>query len=82
MLTGTLPSLSRAAARELVLGAGGTVRDGVSRRTDYLVVGADPGGKLDDALRLGVRRIDERGLLRLVRSTPTGPGAARRARSA
>lgn len=74
--TGTLPTLGRTEASALVESLGARVSDTVSAATDYLVVGADPGSKLDRARRLGVRRIDERALLRLARQ-----GAAKRVRS-
>ncbi|MEW6270202.1 MAG: NAD-dependent DNA ligase LigA [Thermodesulfobacteriota bacterium] len=68
VLTGTLSGLTREAARDLIVAAGGAVSDAVSRSTDYVVVGAEPGSKLEQAQRLGVRRLDQRGLLRLARA--------------
>ena len=67
VLTGSLPTLSREAARELVEGHGGRVASSVSKKTDYVVVGEAPGSKADDARRLGVTILDEAGLLALVR---------------
>jgi len=68
VLTGTLPSMAREEARELVESAGGKVSGSVSRKTDYLVAGADPGSKYDRALELGVTILDEAGLLALTRA--------------
>jgi DNA ligase (NAD+) len=59
VVTGTLPTLSRDAARELVVQHGGRFTSAVSRKTDYVVVGEAPGSKADDARRLGVKIIDE-----------------------
>jgi DNA ligase (NAD+) len=66
VVTGTLPTLSRDAARELVVRHGGRVSTSVSKKTDYVVVGEAPGSKADDARRLGVKTIDEAELLALV----------------
>jgi DNA ligase (NAD+) len=66
VLTGTLSGLTREQARRLIEARGGRVADTVSRRTDVVVVGAEPGQKLDAARRLGVRTVDERGFRRLV----------------
>ena len=67
VMTGSLPTLSREAARELVEGHGGRVASSVSKKTDYVVVGEAPGSKAGDARRLGVTILDEAGLLALVR---------------
>ena len=66
VITGTLPTLGRTEAKELVEGAGGKVTDSVSKNTDFLVVGADAGSKLDKAKALGVEAIDEAELLRRI----------------
>jgi DNA ligase (NAD+) len=66
VITGTLPSLSRVKATELIEGAGGRVTDSVSKKTTAVVVGADAGSKLAKAKDLGVRVIDEAELLRRV----------------
>jgi DNA ligase (NAD+) len=70
VITGTLPSLSRPKAGELIEDAGGRVTDTVSRKTTALVVGADPGSKLERAQALGVPVIDEAELLRRVARKP------------
>jgi len=80
VVTGTLPTLSRDAARELVVRHGGSMTSAVSKKTDYVVVGEAPGSKADDARRLGVKTIDEAELLGLVemggaRRTPQAPHA-------
>jgi DNA ligase (NAD+) len=67
VLTGTLPGLTREEARELIERGGGRVTGSVSRKTDYVVVGASPGSKADDARRLGVTVLDEPALLALVK---------------
>lgn len=59
VLTGTLPRLTRDEARSLIEAAGGRVTGSVSKKTDYVLAGADPGSKLDKANELGVPVIDE-----------------------
>ena len=70
VVTGTLPSLSRAKAAELIEAAGGTVVDSVSKKTTALVVGADAGSKLERAKALGIPILDEAELLRRARAKP------------
>jgi DNA ligase (NAD+) len=69
VVTGTLPTLSRAQATELIESNGGRVTSGVSKATTYLVVGEDAGSKLDKARALGVKTIEEKELLELVRAS-------------
>lgn len=59
VLTGTLPTLSREQASEMILKAGGKVSSSVSKKTDYVLAGENPGSKLDKARGLGVKVIDE-----------------------
>jgi DNA ligase (NAD+) len=66
VLTGTLPNYSRDQARELIEAAGGKVAGSVSKKTDYVVAGADPGSKHDKAVELGIEILDEDGLKRLL----------------
>jgi DNA ligase (NAD+) len=65
VLTGTLPNLKREEAAAKIEAAGGKVSGSVSKKTDYVVAGAEAGSKLDKAQKLGVKIIDEAGLLRL-----------------
>ena len=70
VLTGTLPTLSRERATELIETAGGNVTGSVSGKTAYVLVGEEPGSKLAKAQRLGVPTIDEEGLRRLLVERP------------
>ena len=69
VLTGTLPTLSRGQAAELLESAGGRVAGSVSKKTDAVVAGTEAGGKLEKAQALGVEIIDESELLRRVGRT-------------
>jgi DNA ligase (NAD+) len=66
VLTGTLPNLAREDAKAKIESAGGKVTGSVSKKTDYVVAGADPGSKLDKANELGIVVIDEEKLLELL----------------
>jgi DNA ligase (NAD+) len=67
VVTGTLPSLSREAAKALIVENAGKVTDSVSKSTSYVVVGEAPGSKLEKAKSLGIPTLDEAGLRTLVR---------------
>lgn len=66
VLTGTLPDLTRDAAAEMIEAAGGKVAGSVSKKTSYVVAGADAGSKLAKAHELGVPVLDEAGLLKII----------------
>jgi DNA ligase (NAD+) len=66
VLTGTLPNLTRPDATARIEAAGGKVTGSVSKKTDYLVAGEDPGSKLTKAQELGTEVLDEEGLLALL----------------
>jgi DNA ligase (NAD+) len=66
VLTGTLPSLTREEATEMIQAAGGRVTGSVSRKTDYVVAGESAGSKLAQAEKLGVPVLDEDGLRALL----------------
>jgi DNA ligase (NAD+) len=70
VLTGTLTLLSRDEAAQAVVARGGKVTSAVSRKTDYLVVGADAGSKLEKARGLGVAVLDEDAFRRLLGENP------------
>jgi DNA ligase (NAD+) len=67
VLTGTLSHYSREEATSSIEQAGGRVTGSVSKKTDYVVAGADPGSKLDKARSLGIKTIDEVGLVKLLK---------------
>lgn len=67
VLTGTLPNLSRDQVQEKIEALGGKVSGSVSKKTDYVVAGSDPGSKYIKAQTLGVKLLDEEGLLALLK---------------
>ncbi|MCP4043015.1 MAG: NAD-dependent DNA ligase LigA [Gammaproteobacteria bacterium] len=67
VLTGTLENMTRAEAKERLMARGAKVSGSVSRKTGYLVAGADPGSKLAKAEKLGIEILDEAGLLALLK---------------
>ena len=66
VLTGTLAHFTRDEAKKMIEDAGGKVTGSVSKKTDYVVAGADAGSKLDKAKELGVKVIDEKEMEQLV----------------
>ncbi|MGH2712422.1 MAG: NAD-dependent DNA ligase LigA [Thermoleophilaceae bacterium] len=76
VLTGTMPNLTRPEATRRIENAGGKVTGSVSKRTDYVVAGADPGTKLTKAQELGIEVLDEDGLLALLPEDAPSDGNA------
>jgi len=76
VLTGTLPTLSRDAAKDLIEAAGGKVSGSVSKKTHYVVAGEEAGSKLDKARELGLTVLDEAGLQALLAAAPSDDGSA------
>jgi len=74
VVTGTLPGYSRDEASLAVTSRGGKVTGSVSKRTDFVVVGANPGSKYEKAVTVGVPVLDESGFEVLLNE---GPDAAR-----
>jgi DNA ligase (NAD+) len=66
VLTGTLPTLSRDEAKDMIEAAGGKVSGSVSKKTHFVVAGEEAGSKLDKARELGIALLDEAGLLELL----------------
>ena len=66
VLTGTLPTLSREQAKEMLEAAGAKVAGSVSKKTDYVVAGAEAGSKLAKAEELGIKILDEDGMRKLL----------------
>jgi DNA ligase (NAD+) len=71
VLTGTLPSMSRTQAKELIEAAGGKVSGSVSKKTSFVLAGEEAGSKLEKANKLGISVIDEAGLIALLESSET-----------
>jgi DNA ligase (NAD+) len=62
VITGTLPGMGRDDAKDLIEAAGGKVAGSVSKKTSFVLAGAEAGSKLDRALALGITVLDEAGL--------------------
>ena len=67
VITGTLSSMSREAAREKIVSLGGHTTESVSAKTNYVVVGADPGSKAEKARALGVKALTEKEFIALIK---------------
>ena len=67
VLTGTLPSMGREEAKALLLAQGAKVASSVSKKTDYVVAGAEAGSKLEKAQALGIKIIDQEEMLELLK---------------
>jgi DNA ligase (NAD+) len=65
IITGTLESMPRSAAEKWIAELGGSIASSVSKKLDYLVVGADPGSKLAKARKLGIQEITEKQLMEM-----------------
>jgi DNA ligase (NAD+) len=72
VLTGTFPTLSRDQAKDLLEAAGAKVAGSVSKKTDYVVAGAEAGSKLEKAQALGVAVIDEAAMTALLQGGQDG----------
>ncbi|MEH0058374.1 NAD-dependent DNA ligase LigA [Auritidibacter ignavus] len=72
VVTGTLEEFSRDSAKEAILARGGKATGSVSKKTDYLIAGANAGSKLDKAESLGITVLDEAGFQRLLEQGPDG----------
>jgi len=72
VFTGGLERLTRDEAKALVERFGGTVSSSVSKKTDYVVTGTDPGSKLDQAQKLEVTVLDEKAFLDLIEQQKEG----------
>ena len=66
VLTGTLPTMGRDQAKDLLEAAGAKVAGSVSKKTDYVIAGAEAGSKLEKAVSLGITVLDEAGMLALL----------------
>lgn len=67
VLTGTLEALGRDEAKDRVRELGGDISSSVSKNTDYVVVGSEPGSKYDEAMKIGVKVIDEKKFLKMLK---------------
>jgi DNA ligase (NAD+) len=73
VVTGTLTSMTRDEAKRRIRAQGGKVTGSVSKKTDYVVVGADPGSKASKAKELKVEILDESGLIQILAGSRPNP---------
>ncbi len=66
VLTGSMENMEREEAKEKIRSLGGQVSESVSKKTDYVVAGAEAGSKLDKAQKIGVKVLDEKQFLKLI----------------
>ena len=66
VLTGTLPDLSREEAKKMIKERGGKVSSSVSKKTDFVLAGTEPGSKFGQANELGIKIIDEDGFKKML----------------
>ena len=67
VITGTLENLTREKSKEILISLGGKVSSSVSKNTDYLIYGNNPGSKYEKALDLDINRLDEKSFLRMIK---------------
>jgi DNA ligase (NAD+) len=67
VLTGSLSSLTRDGAKDRIKALGGKVKESVTRETAYVVVGAEPGSKYDQAKKMGIKILAEEEFLKLIK---------------
>jgi DNA ligase (NAD+) len=67
VVTGSLETMTRQQAEQTIRQAGGKASSSISNKTDFLLAGSDPGSKLDKAKKLGVKVIDEKQFLEMVK---------------
>jgi len=67
VVTGTLKGFTRDETEEKIRNLGGSVASSVSKNTDFVVAGKDPGSKFDKARKLGVKILNEKGFMRLIK---------------
>jgi DNA ligase (NAD+) len=72
VVTGSLESFTRDSVNEAIIERGGKVSSSVSKKTDYVVVGSEPGSKASKAAELGVPTLDEKSFIELLQNGPKG----------
>ena len=66
VLTGTMPTLARDEAKNMIIDRGGKVSGSVSKNTDYVLLGENAGSKFDEAQKLGIKTLSETEFLKLL----------------